>query len=135
MARVPLPALATAVSFIDCVNRTDLVGLTELLHTDHRLVVLDEPALVGRTANVDAWRGYFTAFPRYVIYPRFMTASADRVAVLGTTTGSHLDLPDEAESKLTVIWIAEADNGSLTLWQVCADTPELRRESAIPAGV
>jgi hypothetical protein len=41
MARVPLPALATAVSFIDCVNRTDLVGLTELLHTDHRLVGVD----------------------------------------------------------------------------------------------
>ncbi|HKT04636.1 MAG TPA: nuclear transport factor 2 family protein [Rugosimonospora sp.] len=81
-----MPTLATTISFIDCINRTDLVGLTGLMHPDHRLVVLDEPPIAGRDANVDAWRGYFTAFPRYLIYPRFLTASADRVAVLGTAT-------------------------------------------------
>ena len=135
MARQPLPALATTIGFIDCVNRTDLAGLTALMHPDHRLVVLDEPPLVGRDANVEAWRGYFTAFPRYVIYPRFLTAAAGRVAVLGNTTGSHLNLADDEELELNVIWIAESDQGLLTLWQVCDDTAALRRELAIPAVV
>ena len=75
MARRPLPALATTISFIDRINHTDLVGLTELMHADHRLVVLEEPPIVGRDANVDAWRGYFTAIPEYVIHPRFLAAS------------------------------------------------------------
>jgi ketosteroid isomerase-like protein len=139
MARRPLPALAATIDFIACVNRTDLPGLTDLLHPDHRLVVLDEPPLVGREANVDAWRGYFAAFPRYVIYPRFLTAvaatEADRVAVLGNTAGSHLDLADEDELQLNVIWIAESDQGLLTLWQICEDTPARRRELAIPEAV
>jgi hypothetical protein len=93
MARSPLPALAATISFIDCINRTDLAGLTDLLHPDHRLVVLDETPLVGREPNVDAWRGYFTAFPQYVSYPRFLTATAHRIAVLGNTTGSRLEPP------------------------------------------
>jgi hypothetical protein len=44
--------------------------------------VLDEAPHVGRDANIDARRGYFTAFPQHVIYPRFLTATADRIAVL-----------------------------------------------------
>ncbi|WP_157845263.1 MULTISPECIES: nuclear transport factor 2 family protein [Pseudofrankia] len=135
MARRPLPALATTLSFIDRVNQMDLAGLADLMHPDHCLVVLDEPPIVGRDANVDAWRGYFTAFPRYVIYPRFLTAKTDRVAVLGNTTGSHLNLADDDELNLNVIWIAEADQGLLTRWQVCDDTPVLRRELSIPGTV
>jgi hypothetical protein len=132
MARTPLPALAATVSFIDCVNRTDLHGLTGLLHTDHRLVVLDEPPIVGRDANVEAWRGYFTAFPEYVIYPRMLVEHGQRVAVLGNTTGSHLNLPDDEELGLVVIWIAEVDQGRLTQWQVCADTVGVRRALGLP---
>jgi ketosteroid isomerase-like protein len=48
MARQPLPAIAPVVSFIDCINRGDLDGLTELMTDDHALVVLDEAPLVGR---------------------------------------------------------------------------------------
>lgn len=118
MARSPLPPLAATVSFIDCVNRTDLAGLTRLLHPDHRLVVFDEPPVTGRDANVEAWRGYFGAFPNYVIYPRVLAADGNRVTVNGATTGSHLNLPDEEELALPVTWIAEVDAGRLTLWRV-----------------
>jgi hypothetical protein len=135
MAREPLPALAVAISFIDCINRTDLVRLAALMHPDHRLVVSDEPPVVGRDSNVNAWRGYFTAFPEYVIYPRFLVENADQVAVLGATTGSHLNLPDEEELRLDVIWIGEALDGFLTLWQVCDDSAALRRDLGIPEEV
>ena len=132
MARTPLPALAATVSFIDCVNRTDLEGLTALLHPDHSLVVHDEAPVVGRDANVDAWRGYFTAFPSYVIYPRVLIEHGPRVAVLGNTTGSHLNLPDEDELKLVVIWIAEVEEGRLSRWQVCEDSAALRGALGLP---
>src|SRR2546427_449958 len=104
MARQPLPPTPAVISFIDCINRGDRDGLGALMTDDHTLTVLDEAPLIGRDANLDAWSGYFSSFPQYVIYPRAVVARGDRVAVLGTTTGSHLDLPDEEEMNLGVMW-------------------------------
>jgi hypothetical protein len=133
MARRPLPAVATVVSFIDRINRSDLDGLRELMHDNHTLVVLDESPLTGRQANVDAWSGYFSAFPDYVIYPRCIASKGSRVAVLGATTGSHLGLSDDEEAKLTVIWLASVADGLLLELRVAEDTPELRATFGIPA--
>ena len=135
MARQPLPPIAAAIGFIDCINRGDLDGLAELMTDDHRLVVLDEPPLVGRQANREAWNGYFSSFSDYVIYPRHVAGSGASVAVLGTTTGSHLGLPDEEEMKLDVIWQAEVVGGKVSLWRVAEDTPELRAQAGVPPKV
>ena len=134
MASTPFPPLAAVVSFIDCINRGDLDGLGALMSDDHRLVVFDEPAVVGRAANVEAWKGYFSSFPEYVIYPRHVTADGPRVAVLGATTGSHLGLPDEEELQLGVIWVADDADGVLSSWHVVEDTPEARRRYGVLAG-
>jgi ketosteroid isomerase-like protein len=118
--RVPLPPVAAVVSFLDCINRGDLDGLTRLMTDDHRLVVLDEPALVGRDANREAWLGYFTSFPRYVIHPGRFEVDGSRVTLSGTTTGSHLGLPDDEEMRLGVVWIAEVVDGRIACWQITA---------------
>lgn len=133
MARRPLPTIAAAISFIDCINRGDLDSLTALMTDDHTLVVLDEPPLVGRRQNRDAWRGYFSSFPNYVIYPRHIAGDGASVAVLGTTTGSHLGLPDDEESKLDVIWLAKVVEGRVSLWRVAEDAAGLRAQVGIPA--
>jgi hypothetical protein len=133
MARKPLPALAAVVSFIDAINRGDLDGFAKLMQRGHRLVVLGEQPVVGRAANVEAWNGYLASFPNYVIYPRYMTAAGIRVAVLGTTTGSHLGLADDEEMRFDVIWLAEVAEGALSLWQIAEDTPATRAEAGIPA--
>src|SRR3954464_3112603 len=104
MPRAPLPPVAGAIGFIDCINRADLEGVTALMTDDHTLVVLDEPPLIGRHANRGAWRAYFASFPEYVVYPRYIAARQTAVAVVGTTTGSHLRLQDDEESTLTVVW-------------------------------
>jgi hypothetical protein len=92
----------------------------------HRLQVLREPPLAGRDANREAWHGYVTAFPDYVIYPDRFVHRGDEVLVLGSTTGSHLGLPDQEERELKVIWRATVRDGLLVLWQVMEDTPGQR---------
>jgi hypothetical protein len=116
-----------AISFIDCVNRSDLHGLGGLMTADHTLQVFDEEPLVGREENVEAWRGYFAAFPRYVIYPRRIAVSDDVVAVQGHTTGSHLGLADEDELALSVIWLVTVVDGAVRRWQLVQDTAANRR--------
>jgi ketosteroid isomerase-like protein len=124
VARRPLPPTAVAISFIDCINRGDLDGLDALMTEDHTLVVLDEAPVVGKRANVDAWKGYLSSFPAYVIHPRHLTASDGTVTVVGATTGSHLGLPDDEELGLQVTWLVEVVDGRVLHWRVAeADSP------------
>ena len=134
MAVTQLPPLAAVVSVVDCINRGDLAGLGRLMTEDHQLVVLDEPPLVGREANLAAWAGYFSGFPLYVVYPRHLAARGAEVAVLGTTTGSHLALPDAEEQRLDVLWRAEVTAGRLSRWEVAEPTPEALAAAGIPVG-
>ena len=127
-----LAPVPTVISFIDCINRGDLEGLGRLMAEDHTLRVFDEQPLVSRSANIEAWRGYFDSFPHYVIYPHVIVDGTDGAAVLGHTTGSHLDLPDDAEAKITVIWAATVVGGFLKTWQVIEDTPDARAAHGLP---
>jgi hypothetical protein len=122
----PLPPVALAISFIDCVTRCDLAALSDLLSTDHRLEVFGEEPLIGKHANTVAWRGYFEKFPSYVIYPRKIAERDGSVAILGHTTGSHLALRDEDERKLTVIWLVDTRDGYVTRWKLIEDNAENR---------
>jgi hypothetical protein len=99
---------------------------------DHRLQVFTEAPVVGKEANKKAWGGYFESFPDYVIYPRRIAEVNDTlVAILGHTTGSHLGLPDDEESRQSLIWLAETASGLLGMWMLVDDTPENRRRYAL----
>jgi hypothetical protein len=126
--RTPSPPLAVGLSFIDRINHTDLDGLLALMTDDHALQVLDKPPVAGNEGLRAAWQGYFTAFPDYVVYPERITQQGERVAVLGYTTGSHLGLPDEEESRIPVIWTAEVRDGLLSRWSIVEDSPVAREE-------
>src|SRR6266571_7235491 len=122
MARRQLPPVAAVISFIDCINRGDTDGLGLLMTDDHEPAVFDEEPLRGKEPNIEAWNGYATAFPDYVIYPRVVAEPGQgQVAVLGHTTGSHLGLSDQEERRLSIIWLAETENGRLL-----QDTPARR---------
>jgi ketosteroid isomerase-like protein len=123
-----MPSVAAVVGFIDAINRGDIAHLASLMSDDHRLHVFDEPPLDGKEANIEGWKGYTSSFPDYVIYPHQLVARNAEVIVLGHTTGSHLGLPDDQESRLTLLWRAVVGDGRLHLWQLIADTPERRVE-------
>jgi limonene-1,2-epoxide hydrolase len=125
---MPVEPVRVVLRFIDCINQGDVQGLGRLITDDHQLKVFDEAALVGREANLAAWRGYVESYPAYVIYPHRIAERAGVVAVLGHTTGSHLGLPDEEESQLTLIWLAEVVDGALHSWRLIEDTPDNRQQ-------
>ena len=120
--------------FIDCINRADVKRMGELMTDQHRLYVFDEPPLTGKEANIDAWADYVTSFPTYRIHPHRVVGYGARVAVLGHTTGSHLDLTDEEEERLTLIWIAELAGGKILSFRLVEDTPDWRRELGFDSG-
>jgi ketosteroid isomerase-like protein len=126
---VSRPPVAVTISFLDCINRGDLDGLVDLMSDDHSLEVITETPLTGRDDNEEAWYSYFNSFPNYVIYPRRICEETPGVvAVLGHTTGSHLELPDEDEVKLTLIWVAHVVDGLVTRWRLVEDSIGARRE-------
>ena len=126
--RQPMPPVAAVLSFIDGINRGDVAHLASLMTDNHRLQVFDEPPLDGKEGNIEAWSGYTSSFPSYVIYPHHFVARKTEVIVLGHTTGSHLNLPDEQESRQTLLWRATVRDGRLSLWQLISDTPARRTE-------
>jgi hypothetical protein len=121
------------ISFVDAINHGDVDRLAALMAPDHRLQVLDEEPRDGKEANVEAWRGYVTSYPGYVVVPHSIAARDSEVIVLGHTLGSHLGLPDDEESALSVIWRANVVDGLLTLWQILDDTPFQRDQLGLPA--
>ncbi len=62
--------------FIACINAGDVDGLGRLITVDHQLIVFDEAPVVGRDANIEAWHGYASSWPEYLIYPHEIVSSA-----------------------------------------------------------
>jgi ketosteroid isomerase-like protein len=125
--------VAVALAFIDCINRGDVDGLGWLMADEHALRVFDEPPIVGRAANVEAWRGYVDRFREYLVHPHRVAEDGDTVAVLGHTTGSHLGLPDEEECRLALIWVARIADGAVASWTLIDDSPANRRRLGLDA--
>ena len=122
---------AVALRFVDRINHADAAGLEALMTEDHVLRVFDEPPQRGRPAVAEGWRGYARAFPAYTIYPQRVAVRGNQVAILGHTTGSHLGLPDEEESELTLIWLVDVEGERVASWRLVEDTPDHRRAYAL----
>lgn len=107
------------LSFINAVNHQDLATLALHLAGDHTLSVSGAPLVVGRAANVTAWRAYFRNWSDYLIHVEQIKADSSGVKVVGHTTGSHRNLPDEEEKRIRVVWLARTDDhGQLARWEV-----------------
>lgn len=93
---------------------------------DHELVTFDAPPVHGRAAGLAVWGDYLKRFPGFVLYPSRFVEAGPRIGVLGSTTGSHVGLPDDQERRGAQLWIAEVAEGQLKRWAMRADTPENR---------
>ncbi|HKO86863.1 MAG TPA: nuclear transport factor 2 family protein [Actinomycetota bacterium] len=52
-----------AVAFNDAINRRDLESLRTLMTDDHAFIDADDILISGKDEVLDAWRGFFKAFP------------------------------------------------------------------------
>lgn len=80
----------------------------------------------------EAWAGYFSAFPDYMIHVSAFFTLADTVILVGRTTGSHLQLPRAVEFQESLIWAARIADDRVAEWRIYPDTPEARAELGIP---
>jgi SnoaL-like domain len=92
---------------------------------DHTFIDTAGHAIRGKSMCLEAWRGFFTAFPDYRnIFDR-LEVDHDRVAVVGRSSCSDVRLDGPA------LWAAKVRDGKLAEWRVYEDTPTNRHKLGV----
>ena len=121
---VPDPA-EIALKFVDCINRQDVEGLGALMTGDHTFVGYERgDRAQGREVMARGFAEYFAAFPGYRINVSKVLRSGDDIAIIGTTTGSHV--APELEARETLIWTARIEHGLVAEWRIYTDLEQIR---------
>jgi hypothetical protein len=127
----PTPEVATVLSFIDCINRSDIDGIDSLIADQHTMQMFNEPPEVGRVSVIEAWREYLESFPNFTIHPHSYAVHRG-VAVLGHVTGSHVPFNSQQPRQVTIIWSAQVECRRIVSWRLHHDTPRQRMEFGFP---
>ena len=118
-------ALDITLTFVENINKHDVNGLIGLLAPEHKFIDMGGSIETDRDQLKKAWKTYLETYPGYQIYIRQIFMDEDTIYMLGHTTGSHLNLPDEKEFLGEgVIWISKVKDGQLSHWQLINDSPE-----------
>jgi ketosteroid isomerase-like protein len=105
-------AAAVALRFNDCINARDLDGLAALMTDDHTFVDSGGARVEGKPACVDAWRGFFAAFPDYRNVFATASTAGDVVEIAGHSECSVEELAGPAR------WQARIHGARVAQWQV-----------------
>jgi ketosteroid isomerase-like protein len=109
-------------AFIAHINAHDVDGLGELMSDDHTFIDAHGNQVRGKEKMIAGWRGYFEWFPDYYIeVTDVLEDSEPTVAMFGFAGGSFKGKQSESW-RLPAAWKAMVKDGSVTLWQVFADT-------------
>ncbi|MBU7046859.1 MAG: nuclear transport factor 2 family protein, partial [Theionarchaea archaeon] len=84
---------SAALTFVETINAGDPEKLMSLQTEDFTFTDLSGNTERGR----QGWHDYFSDFPEYTIHVKNVFTGGNGVAIIGTTTGSHL--PPEIEEK------------------------------------
>ena len=113
------------LDFVQQINLGNADRLVALLAPDHTFVDLAGESEQGHERLVAGWRDYLSQYPDYRIYVRRIVKLPVGIALIGQTTGSHLQIPDEQEfNDEGVIWLATVKNGQLESWRLYTDAVE-----------
>jgi len=114
-----------ALMFNEAINRGHLEALEGVMAAGHALVCYGSVDASGREASMEAWLGFFVAYPGY----------RNRMAVVVSDGGLvEGDCPREPELEGPALWSARVeDSGLLSEWRVWRNTPEDRRLRGLPA--
>ena len=127
--------VSTVLDFVTQINSGNADGVAALLAPGHIFTDLAGDSTQDRDRLADGWRDYLTRYPSYQIHLRRIVQLPQGIALIGQTTGSHLQLPDDQEfNDESVIWLVTVKNGLLTAWQLYADTVESAEKLALESG-
>jgi hypothetical protein len=115
---------SVTLKFIDCINSGDSKGLKALQTEDFALIDMEGEVTVGR----DGWEGYFTDYPDYKIHIEKILYCGNDVAIIGKTTGSHLD--PKIEVLETVLWLADIEGKLIRKWQIYSNLDEAKKAAS-----
>ncbi|MEV6732923.1 MULTISPECIES: nuclear transport factor 2 family protein [unclassified Streptomyces] len=114
------------VRFNDCINAQDVDGLALLMSEDHVFVDSAGSRTGGRQACLEAWRGFFAAFPDYRNVFTSLRSEGDLVTIEGHSVCTEPALAGP------VLWTARATGNRLAEWRVHEDSPANRRRLDLP---
>lgn len=115
-----------AVRFNDCINAGDVEGLAQLMSEDHRFIDTAGTVVVGRTACLAAWRGFFAAYPGYRNVFEAVSASGTNVTAAGYSM-----CPNHPVLEGPALWTAVVDGNQVLEWRVYEDSAAVRRRLGI----
>ena len=112
---------SVVVEFNEGINGRDIDVLARLMTEDHVFIDGAGDRVDGRRRCLDAWRGFFGAYPDYRNeFASVVSASGGTVAVTGRSVCSEPALDGPA------LWTARVRDGRVGEWRVYEDTPETR---------
>jgi ketosteroid isomerase-like protein len=113
-----------AIAFNDRINARDLNGLAALMTDDHTFTDSEGVAVAGKAACIEAWRGFFEAYPDYRNHFESFVDDHDAVTVIGHSECSEPSLVGPA------LWRVTVREGLVATWSVSEDTPGNRARLA-----
>jgi len=117
------------LSFIQSINRHNVVKLGELMSEDHLFVDALGETVKGREQMCNAWEAYFRINPDYEITVENLLQKGDIVGVFGTARGTcavNGRLLAENRWKIPAAWKAVVKKNLIAEWRVYADNEPLR---------
>jgi ketosteroid isomerase-like protein len=117
---------AAVIAFNEAINRRDLGVLEALMTDDHTFTDSDGNVFAGKQRVLEAWEGFFGAFPDYRNEWSEVVRVGGAVIAVGRSvcrTEPALDGP--------AIWEARMAWGKVCEWRVYEDTPANRAELGI----
>jgi ketosteroid isomerase-like protein len=102
--------------FNECINRRDLGGLSRLMTDDHVFIDSANNTILGRERCVEAWRGFFAAFPDYRNHFEHVVLSGGKAVIVGCSVCSDARLAGPA------LWTANIEGQLIAEWHVYEDT-------------
>lgn len=118
---MPTTAKQTVRAFIERINAHDVEGLRALMSDDHTFIDAHGNQVCGKKKMIAGWRAYFEWFPDYSIEITDVFEESEMLALFGFAGGSFQGKPTESW-RLPAAWKGIVRDGSVTLWQVFADT-------------
>jgi ketosteroid isomerase-like protein len=122
--------LEVVMDFIKRINAGDVESICQVMTEDHIFQDALGKRFIGRDTMRAGWSAYFSSVKDYQIHADEFFQTDDRLAILGTASGSYVGKGAPSSDnfwKVPAAWRATVRNGLVAEWRVYADNQPLRK--------